>query len=170
MDPFNEKQAKCPSTLIVLTILTFVNSGFSFLSHLLLSFSPDLIPKIIDVLQMMGYPQAIIDIYSEMIGIASWKFLLAALCYALAIIGAVLMLKLNKLGFHLYVISQILLFAVSNFVLLGAFKMSFMGAFWSLLFIGCYALQIKYMNKPNSTETIEGEESQQNTNEPNNQE
>lgn len=145
MDPFNPTNQKRPTTLLVLAILTFINSGLSFLSYLFLSISTDYLPQIVELLNNINQPKEVVDLYSQMIDIPGWKFLLIAVCYALSIVGAALMLKLNKIGFHIYVIAQIILFVIANFILKGVFSMNMMSIIWTITFVGLYAIHLKYM-------------------------
>lgn len=78
---------------------------------------------------------------------ANWKFILAALTYALAIVGAYFMLKMKPIGFHFYVSAQILTFACLNFLLKGSFAMHFVDIGWSVCFVVLYYLQFKEVLK-----------------------
>ena len=153
-----EPQKKRPTMLTVLPILTFIGSGLSFIVFFFLSFSTDYMAIIVEALENRGQPDNLIEVYRQMIGIPGSNFLLLSLCYAIAIIGAALMMRLNKIGFHLYIVSQILLFCFSNFLLGGPFKMGTMGILWSVLFIVLYGLNYKFMNKKNPEEGFGNEE------------
>lgn len=150
-NPF-EPQRKRPSMLTVLAILTFIGSGLNFLTYLFLSLSTGFIPAMIEAIQNLGYPDEFTQVYEEMANVANWLFLLLALTYALAIVGAAIMLKLNKIGFHLYITSQILLFCISNLLIGGNFKMGILSVVLSLIFILLYGLNYKYMKSGNKQE------------------
>ncbi len=147
MEYFSEYETvkKRPTLLTLLCILTFIGSGYLFLTFLFLSFSTDLIPQMLEVLQNMNYPEESMKLLEQMAGVAGWKFLMLSFSYALAVIGAALMLKLNKIGFHLYIISQILLFCCKNLLIGGALKMGFFAIAWSLFFIILFGLFYKLM-------------------------
>jgi len=147
-----EQVKKRPTFLTVLCILTFIGSGYLFLTFLFLSFSTDLIPQMLEVLQNMNYPQESIKLLEQMADVAGWKFLILSFSYALAIIGAALMLKLNKVGFHLYIVSQLALFCCKNLMIGGDLKMNVFAIIWSILLIVLYGIFYPLMTKKNTPE------------------
>lgn len=144
MNPFkeNERPQRSP-LLLVLAILTFIGSGFSFLTYFSLAFTSNYMPAIIESYKSMGVPQEMMDSFEQLLNVSSWQYLLLSLGYALSIIGAALMLKLNKVGFHLYVISQIILFILCNLVIKGALTMNWFAIITSILFIVLYGMLLK---------------------------
>jgi len=155
IDPYNNRP-KRPTILTVLPILTFIGSGASFFYYIFLSMASDFIPMFIETMENAGSPQAYIDVYvqlqEQMLGIPSWQFLAMAGTSVFAIVGAALMMSLNKIGYHIYIISQILLFCVCNLVMGGFFKMNIFGIFFAILFIALYGTAYKYMKKPQPEE------------------
>lgn len=153
MNPFkeNERPQRSP-LLLVLAILTFIGSGFSFLTYFSLAFSTNYMPAIIESYKSMGMPEEMMNTFEQLMNVSSWQYLLLSLGYALSIIGAALMLKLNKVGFHLYVISQIILFILCNLVIKGALTMNWFAIFTSVLFIVLYGMLLKdaLLNKNNN--------------------
>ena len=152
MDPFNENKRTRSPWLVVLAVLTFIFSGFSFLGYFMLSFTSGFFPSVIETYENMGMPSEMIEVMQKMAEVPSWQYLLLSLGYALAVVGAALMLKINKIGFHLYVIAQIWLFVMSNLVIKGAMTMNWVSIFTTILIIACYwllmreALMIKQNN------------------------
>lgn len=153
MNPFkeNERPQRSP-LLLVLAILTFIGSGFSFLTYFSLAFSTNYMPAIIESYKSMGMPEEMMNTFEQLMNVSSWQYLLLSLGYALSIIGAALMLKFNKVGFHLYVISQIILFILCNLVIKGALTMNWFAIFTSVLFIVLYGMLLKdaLLNKNNN--------------------
>lgn len=147
-----EQQKKAPPMLIVLAVLTFIGSGLNALIWFFLSFSSEYIPVMIEIAKNMSLSEDMVRAYEQLEAIAGWKFLILALIYALAVIGAALMLKLKKLGFHFYIISQILLFCCCNFIIGGDFKMDITGIIGSLMFILLYGTFYKFMDGPDKME------------------
>lgn len=143
-----EPRKKRPTLLTVLAILTFIGSGFFFLTYVIMAFSQDMWPAVIETMQNMGQPDTVIEVYEQFAVIPGTKYLLVAIAHALAIVGAALMLKLNKIGFHIYVASQILLFCVRNFIIGGVLKIGTLGILEIVLFIVLYAINYKYMINP----------------------
>lgn len=143
-----EESKQRPTMLTVLAILTFIGSGFYTLVWFFLSFSTDMLPVMIETLRTMGQPEELIGIYAQLAEVPSWKFLCLSATYALAVIGAAFMMKLNKIGYHIYIVSQILLFCCSNFLMGDPFAMGFTSISWSLIFIMLYGMHYKIMKKP----------------------
>lgn len=143
MDPFNENKPARSPWLVVLAVLTFINSGFSFLTYFTLSFASGFMPSVIDMYENMGMPAEAIEVMQKMVDVPSWQYFVLSLGYVLAIVGAAFMLKLNKIGFHLYVISQIWLFVMCNLVIKGALTMNWMSILTTIIIILCYALLMK---------------------------
>ena len=160
MDPFNENKPKRSPWLVVLAVLTFIFSGFSFLGYFMLSFTSGFMPTMIEMYENMGMPSEMIEAMQKMAEVPSWQYLLLSLGYALAVVGAALMLKLNKVGFHLYVIAQIWLFVMCNLVIKGALTITWMGIFTTILIIACYALLMReaLMNKNDGNQFSDYEE------------
>ena len=143
MDPFNENKPVRSPWLVVLAVLTFIFSGMSFLGYFMLSFTSGFIPSTIEMYENMGMPSELIDSMRNLVEVPSWQFLLLSLGYALAVIGAALMLKINKIGLHLYVIAQIWLFVMCNLVIKGVFTMSVLAIFMTIVMISCYWILLR---------------------------
>jgi len=143
-NPFNTEQNTAPkrSTLLtVFLVLTFIGSGFSFLFYapLTLFFS-----SIMEFIK--DYDEfAVLVPLIEPIGL--WGAALLAILYTCSLVGAVMMWKLNKKGFHLYACAQIIILLTP--VILGT--SSFPTIFSTLvaaLFIFVYARELKIFAKP----------------------
>ncbi len=129
------QKPKLQTGLIVLCILTFIGSGLSILTNFFYFFYYDSIPA---MMQQAGdifplYQQAI-DAFSE---IPRYSFMMSACFNIVAFVGAAIMLSGNKLGFHLYVVAQILLLTIPSFI---AHKLSinFFSVIVSFIFIFLY--------------------------------
>lgn len=173
MNPFKENERPQRSRwLLILAILTFIGSGFSFLTYFTLSFSASYMPIALETYKSMGMPQEVIGQIEQMLEVPSWQYLLLSLCYALAIIGAALMLKLNKVGFHLYTIAQIALFVMCNLVIKGALTMNGFAIFTTVLIIILYGMLLKdsLFNKNNDNNYTEYEDTTENQEEDDNDE
>ena len=72
-------------------------------------------------------------------------YLLLVLVAVLAIVGAVYMLKLKKLGFHFYIVSQILVLALPM-IFISVKSFSFGGFVISALFVYLYSKHLKIMD------------------------
>lgn len=160
MDPFNENKRTRSPWLVVLAVLTFIFSGFSFLGYFMLSFTSGIMPSVIEMYENMGMPNEMIEAMQHLAEVPSWQYLLLSLGYALAVVGAALMLKINKVGFHLYVIAQIWLFVMCNLVIKGALTMNWFSIFTTILVIACYWLLMReaLMLQQNSNQFSDYEE------------
>lgn len=150
---FEENENREPKRtpfLLTLCILTFIGSGFSFLYYLLLSLSKANMPEMMEVYRGMFKNAEMLDqmeiMLNFMASVPSWKYLLVALGFGGSIAGAALMTKLRKEGFHIYVISQIIIFALLAFLIGGPLKTSFSDILLTILFILMYFLQMKKSN------------------------
>lgn len=143
MDPMSENRIRRSRWLLVLAICTFISSGTQFLTYFFLSFSTSYLPAMLDMYKDMGMQQEVIDIFQQMLDVPGWQFLLLSLGFATAVVGAALMLKLNKIGFHLYVIAQLWIFAMDNLVIKGALSMKGWDIASTVMLIVLYGLLLK---------------------------
>lgn len=157
-DEFLEKQT-LPQRLNVLTILTFIGCAifglFTIFTPWILKFSAsmldkasssgkDLTSKQIDDLEKGRAALELSQI--NMVPILILGLVGIILCF----IGALMMRKLKKDGFWLYIAGQIVPL-IGNFVLLGTAQFtsawSYIGLAFPLLFIYLYFTQMKYFTK-----------------------
>ena len=143
-------QPKRTTFLLVLCILTFIGSGYSLLYYLLLPLAKAHLPEMMDVYRNFFKDEAMLNQMNEMFnfmaGVPSWKYLLVAFGFAGSVTGAALMLKLRKEGLHVYIISQILIFALLSFLIGGPMKSTINDILWIIIFILLYFLQLKKSN------------------------
>ena len=145
-----EHQPKRTTFLLVLCILTFIGSGYSLLYYLLLPLAKTHLPEMMEMYSNFFKDAAIQsqmnEMFSFMAAVPSWKFLLVALGFAGSVTGAALMMKLRKEGFHIYVVSQIAIFALLSFLIGGPMKATINDILWTIVFILLYFLQLKKSN------------------------
>ena len=139
--------------LWILGILTMLSSAFSSIAYLCWAFAPDYMLKSMESIKEMGlFPaeqtEQLLTLYTS---INSWQYLLLTIVQLMLFAGAFLMLvKLNKLGFHFYTIGKILEFCMMNFVIGGVVAMSFSGIIMSVLWVLMYATQLRFMKNPDN--------------------
>lgn len=138
----NENEGpKRPTFLSVLCILTFISSGLGSISALLTPLFSDIMIEF-----LKKTPDFDETAMSETITVlqAGWGFYLVSFVLALcSLIGAILMWKLKKIGFHFYALSNIaLLFAP---MLMFGMAISWAGIFLTASFIFLYAVNLKFM-------------------------
>jgi hypothetical protein len=144
-DNYNELQPETfktrPVSLTILCVLTFISTGVSSLGCLLIPLMSDFMIMVIKQNTEMD-PQASAD--AIMVISAGWGYYLTVLVFTLlSLTGAVYMWNLKKNGFHFYTIANIILFNIP-IVWLGL-PFNALPALLSLMFIGFYALHLKYM-------------------------
>mgnify|MGYP001293446563 FL=1 len=137
---------KRPQFITVLCVLTFIGSGFSFLSQII-SFA--LYSKIPDLFYQMSNIMGgeIGELYIKtaelFVNMPRYYFLILAAVYVISIIGAFLMLLLRKIGFHLYTISQILYLGLPLLIIHSPFNVP--NLLLSMIFVLFYARYLKLM-------------------------
>ena len=139
--PMLETKSQRPTLLTVLCILTFIGSGMNLFSSLVIAGFYDVFVEIAhEFAEKFKLPG--IDILLEA---KPLFFLVSGIFYAGSLVGAILMMRLKKAGFHVYTICQILLvIAPMYFMHLpspGLPEMLFSG-----LFILLYSMNLKFMS------------------------
>lgn len=126
--------------LKILCVITFIGSGLGLLSygiigliHGFFSSNLSLIPD-----------EQNRELISMMLSAGRIFFFLNALLYAVSFAGALLLWKMNKLGFHLYTASQLLLLILPMLYIKG-FPMPGTNIFLTVLFIWGYSGFLKLM-------------------------
>ena len=137
-NPFEEKTR--PGFLTFLCVLTFIGSGMSVLSNLL---SPVFAPIFIEALRSSPLFANGIELYEQMLATPIWQFYLLAFFCATSIIGAVYMLKMKRIGFHIYVVSQLAQMCIGQFVIGGLFKPNIFSVLVTVMFICLYGMYYK---------------------------
>lgn len=139
--------------LWILGIITMVDSLFSAIAYLCWAIAPNSMLKSMDIIKEMNLFSAeqadqILSLYTS---ISSWQYLLLTVVEIMLFTGAFLMLvKLNKVGFHVYTIGKILEFCVLNFVIGGLAAMNVNGIIMSVLWVLMYATQLRYIQQPDN--------------------
>ncbi|MDR1181796.1 MAG: hypothetical protein LBL13_07440 [Bacteroidales bacterium] len=137
---------KTPTGLKALCILTFIGSGFSALAYLVLFSMHDALPEMMIAMgeSMEGalseYYTSIADMFDNM---PTYFFLLMTVSCLLSIAGGGCMIKMRKLGFHLYVAGQVILLGLPMLVLKTGFNI--LGMLISFIFIILYSSYFKKM-------------------------
>ncbi len=145
-DESKQKDGKRPDFLTVLCILTFIGSGISLLSQF---FSFALYDTISGLFLQMGSTMGgeFEKIYTEaadlFVSMPRYYFIILALVYIISLTGAILMFKLRRIGFHIYVVSQLLLLGLPLLIIHASFNI--FNLLFSLMFVLFYARFLKIM-------------------------
>ena len=144
-NPFERNER--PGFLTFLCVLTFIGSGFSLLTYLI---APLFAPYFVEVVSQSPALSSTVEIYEQMAETPMWQFYLLAFFYATSIMGAVYMLKMKTIGFHIYVISQLTILCIGQFIVGGFFKPTVFSLLITVLFISLYGMYYKKFTSLNT--------------------
>jgi hypothetical protein len=107
---------------------------------------PVFAPTVVEILHESTAAAAMseyIKIYEQAAAAPIWQFYLLAFLCASSIFGAIYLLKMKKIGFHIYAIAQIAQLIIGQFLIGGVAKPGVFGLVMTLLFIGLYSIYYK---------------------------
>jgi hypothetical protein len=120
IDNFETPTPKRPDGLTVACVLSFINAGWFALANLITFLSYNLMKSMVtdeNYLEMMEKFVPDVDEFEATMeaqfAVSRVSYLLQALLYVGSFIGVLYMWRLQKKGFHIYAISQILLLIVT---------------------------------------------------------
>ena len=134
------EENKRPGFLTFLCVLTFIVSGLMLLCYLIV---PVFASTLVEMMRQSAPPAGTLEVYEQMAEMPIWHFCLLALLNATAILGAVYMLKMKTIGFHIYTVSKLVQLCVLQFLIGGSFQPKITGLIITCLFIGLYAIYYK---------------------------
>ncbi len=130
-----------PKSLTILCILTFIFTGIGCLSAL---FTPFFSDTVLEFLKNSPNYDATTMSDTLLVLQAGWGYYLLTFFLAVgSLTGALLMWKLKKIGFHVYSFSNLALLFLPTLVL--GMAVSTTAIFFTIGFIGMYALNLKFM-------------------------
>jgi len=144
-----EKKPQRSPILWILGIFTMIGAMFSAITYLCWAIAPDSMLQSLEIIKDMKMFSAeqVDQILSLYTSISNWQYLLLTIVEVMLFTGAFLMLvKLNKIGFHFYTIGKIVEFCVLNFIIGGMAAMNMNGIITSVLWVLMYATQLRFMN------------------------
>lgn len=132
---------KRPQLLSILCVLTFISSGLGIITSIL---TPMMSDKLVEfMVSMPSYEQNLTQ-EGLIILKAGWGYYMISLALISgSLTGAIYMWKLKKIGFHFYTIANIILFCLPSLIL--GLNFDLIGLVMPGVFIGLYALNLKYM-------------------------
>lgn len=92
-----------PQLLTVLAVLSFIGSGMSLFSYIVISFGFDAVVNILETEMKDVYPEMLVDFIKDA---GKTFFMIGSLAYAVSLFGIYKMWNLHKIGLHYYAISQ----------------------------------------------------------------
>ena len=150
-NPFNTDNTPKRSTLLtVLLVLTFIYSGLSFISNSYVSLFTNQVIEFVEYLADDDAMATVATVLEQSVRtiekFGSLGYGLVALLYLVSLIGAYLMWKLNKHGFHFYAAAQIVLLLTP--MLFGTAKFpTLFPIMITAFFIFMYARELKVFEK-----------------------
>jgi len=144
MEEFPKTKTPRPELLKILCILTFIGSGLSMLSNVVLY-------SVIDQIREVFAENPLYTVFgvemnmSIFLNVNASFFLIQAILYSLSITGAWRMWKLNKNGFHIYSVAQILILIVPK-LFISDMPFPVMDLLLTGSFIYFYYLNLKFMH------------------------
>ena len=126
-----------------------IGAMFSAITYLCWAVAPNSMLQSMGIIREMKMFSAdqVDQILSLYTSISKGQYLLLTLVEVMLFTGAFLMLvKLNKVGFHVYTIGKIVEFCVLNFIIGGMAAMNMNGIISSILWVLMYATQLRFMN------------------------
>ncbi len=156
----NDTKPPIPSSINVLTILTFIGSGIAFL---FIAFMPALNKLMMGFMEkaaesgddLSASKLAEIERGKSLIELTQANIvplmIIGFISIILCVVGAIWMRKLRKDGYWLYISGE-LLPVIGNFILLGTEQFTgvvsiLMGVGIPLLFVGLYSMQLKFLSR-----------------------
>jgi hypothetical protein len=143
-DPTPEDNAPRLTFFRILCIASFLGSGWGFISAFICGIFFDSLGPAIKS-SPINLPAEVIAILPVLLAAGPWFFLTTALFSGLSLAGSIKMWSLQKTGFHIYAVSQILLLIVPLIFMHGSVEM-LPQAMFSGIFIFAYASNLKYMH------------------------
>lgn len=150
-----EKKPQRTPILWILGIFTMIGAMFSAITYLCWAIAPDSMLQSMGIIKEMKMfsSEQVDQILSLYTSISNWQYLLLTIVEVMLFTGAFLMLvKLNKVGFHVYTIGKIVEFCVLNFIIGGMAAMNVNGIISSVLWVLMYATQLRFMNPTDNQE------------------
>ena len=140
-----EENAVRPQVLTLICILTFIGSGFLFFANGVVYLSIDSLRIAFDEGLFNAFElQLEEDDLKMFLSVDSSFFLFQSLLYSASLLGAYMMWKLRKQGFHLYAISQILVLIIYK-VYLSSAPFPFFSMLLTITFILLYYRNLQFM-------------------------
>ena len=140
-----EENAVRPQVLTLICILTFIGSGFLFFANGVVYLSIDSLRIAFDEGLFNAFElQLEEDDLQKFLSVDSSFFLFQSLLYSASLLGAYMMWKLRKQGFHLYAISQILVLIIYK-VYLSSAPFPFFSMLLTITFILLYYRNLQFM-------------------------
>ncbi len=143
---FEDPAPQRPTALTIACVFSFINAGWQILMNIISFLFYNVMQNLgqdEDYLEMMEKFVPDIDefgaVMQQQLSISRVSYLLFALLFAGSFIGVCYMWKLQKKGFHIYTISQILILIATTLLIANVIGVSILGsAISTFVWIGIY--------------------------------
>ena len=131
-------------SLRIVLVLSFINSGLSFFSYMMMSL---LLPTFQAMYHAgsMTFPGEMTVFAEQLIDTPRAFFVCSSLLYAMSVGGLVLMWNIRKNGFHMYTLAQLMLLLVTA-LFLGRERLSLGDIMFTLLFVVYYFIAMRQLD------------------------
>ena len=134
-----EKEQKRPDLLTILCILTFIGSGLGSFVFLMVTLSYEETMAIMEE-QAKDFPGM-----KTFLTAKPGFFIMGSILYLTSLTGAIQMWKLRKIGFHMYVVSQLLII-ILPLVYIKQFGFPYIDVIITSIFVFLYSRNLKFMH------------------------
>lgn len=131
-------------SLRVVLVLSFIGSGLSFFSYLMMSVGLSSIQAMYNAGEMT-MPSEMTVFIEQLMETPRTFFVCSALLYAMSVGGLVLMWNIRKSGFHMYTLAQLLLLLVTV-LFLGRERLALGDVMFTLLFVVYYFIALRQLD------------------------
>lgn len=135
----NPQDNQRPLLLTVLCILTFIGSGLGALSNFMITTSYE------ETMALMEESERKWPLIDMFVRAGYGFFLTGTILYSTSLLGAIQMWKLRKIGFHLYLVSQILII-VLPFLYISGYPFPYLDIIVTIIFVLLYARHLNIMH------------------------
>ncbi|MBQ1409486.1 MAG: hypothetical protein IIY87_07000 [Bacteroidales bacterium] len=131
-------------SLRIVLVLSFIGSGMSFFSYLMMSIALPAFQTYYNA-GTMTFPGEMTVLVEQLLETPRLFYLCSALLYAMSLGGLALMWNIRKNGFHLYTLAQLLLLLVTV-LFLGRERLALGDVMLTLLFIVYYFMAMRQLD------------------------
>lgn len=140
----NERPVLRPYFLTLLCVLTLISSCLSVFSYSFYSINFNMLQEMLKANQIPVQLSWMKDSMEMLLNAGIGFFILSAIFNLSAIIGALFMWNMKRIGFHIYTISQILLIITTQYYIYHQ-SLPWAEILGSGLYVGLYGTQLRFM-------------------------
>ena len=151
IDSFENPEPQRPNGLTIACVLSFINAGLQFISNIFSYLAYNVMHEVgqseeyYEMMEkFMPDMEQFETVMEAQLAVPRISYILTALLFAASFVGVPYMWRLQKKGFHIYAISQILMLIVTALIVVPITGDSMMGAVvMTAIWIGIYYIYYK---------------------------